>query len=83
MNILQTLNSKYPTAEWVLTGSSYDGLEWLDKSPKPSEKQLQDLWLVVQAEEQSKVNAKASAITKLAALGLTLDEVEAAFGLTE
>lgn len=34
------------------------------------------------AKEESIANARASAITKLEALGLTLDEVSAAFGLS-
>jgi hypothetical protein len=87
MNIVETLIAKYPNAEWVLIGEDYAGLNWLDNTPKPTEKQLQDLWLIVQAEavtkEQARIDAKASAISKLQALGLTVQEVEVAFGLTE
>lgn len=43
MNISEILNRKYPGTEWVLTGETYDGLEWLDESPKPTEKQLEAL----------------------------------------
>lgn len=39
-NALQTLR---PSAEWVLRGDSYDGLEWLDKvQTKPTENEVQD-----------------------------------------
>ena len=32
----------YPTAEWILRGEDYDGLEWLDKNiSKPSREELE------------------------------------------
>jgi hypothetical protein len=86
MNISEILLKKYLGSEWTLTGNEYSSLEWLSDSPKPTEKQLEDLWPTVQAEiqaaAQAKIEAKASAISKLQALGLTVDEVEAAFGLS-
>jgi hypothetical protein len=86
MNIPEILLNKYLGSEWTLTGGEYSGLEWLSDTPKPTKKELEDLWPIVQAEiqeaAQAKINAKASAIAKLEALGLTLEEVEAAFGLT-
>jgi hypothetical protein len=85
MDISTILVRKYTGSEWTLDGEDYAGLTWLSDSPKPTEKQLQDLWSGVQAEvaaeAQAKIDSKASAITKLQALGLTVDEVEAAFGL--
>ena len=79
------LSTKYQTSEWTLDGDSYEGLTWLSDSPKPSQEELEDLWDEVQAEleakAQAKIHAKASAIAKLEALGLTVDEVEVAFGL--
>ena len=86
MNIAEILLNKYPGSEWTLSGQEYSGLEWLSDSPKPTKKQVEDLWPTVQAElqaaAQAKIDAKASAISKLQALGLTVDEVEAAFGLS-
>ena len=86
MNILEILLNKYVGSEWTLTGEEYSGLEWLSNTPKPTKKQLEDLWPIVQAElafkAQSKIDAKASAIAKLEALGLTVEEVEVAFGLS-
>lgn len=80
------LGTKYQNSEWTLDGDSYEGLTWLSDTPKPTQKQLEDLWPIVQAElqaeAQAKIDAKASAISKLNALGLTVDEVEAAFGLS-
>jgi DNA-binding NarL/FixJ family response regulator len=77
MNILQILNSKYPDAEWVLIGDTYEGLEWLDDSTKPTKKQLEDLWPLVQSELEAKTTARQSALAKLAALGLTEAEIAA------
>jgi hypothetical protein len=85
MDITSILLTKYVGSEWTLDGDDYAGLTWLSNTPKPTEKQLQDLWPTVQAElqaqAQAKIDAKTSAIAKLEALGLTVDEVEVAFGL--
>jgi hypothetical protein len=87
MDITAILNSKYSGSEWTLDGDSYEGLTWLSKSTKPTEEELEDLWSEVQAElgakAQAKIDAKASAIAKLEALGLTVEEVQVAFGLSE
>jgi hypothetical protein len=86
MDIPAILESHYPGERWELNGDHYDGLTWLSKKPKPTEEALADLWEEVlaelQAKAQAKIDAKASAIAKLAALGLTVEEVEVAFGLS-
>ena len=85
MDITAILSSKYKGSEWSLDGDLYAGLTWVSNTPKPTEEELQELWPEVQAElqaeKQAKVDAKASAIAKLEALGLTVEEVEVAFGL--
>ena len=85
MDIPTILSSKYAGSEWTLDGDDYTGLTWLSDTPKPSEEELLALWPTVQeeiaAEAQSKIDAKASAIAKLEALGLTIDEIKTAFGL--
>jgi hypothetical protein len=87
MNIPQIIAKNFPGKEFTLDGDSYEGLTWLSDTPKPTLKQLEDLWESTQAqllsEAQAKIDAKASAIAKLQALGLTVQEVEVAFGLTE
>jgi hypothetical protein len=87
MDIAIILSRKFAGSEWILDGESYEGLTWLSDSTKPTKSQLESLWTTVQseiaAEVQAKINAKASAIAKLQALGLTVQEVEVAFGLTE
>jgi hypothetical protein len=85
MDIAQVLTKRFPDAEWTLNGDSYSGLTWLSDTTKPTLKTLEGLWADVEAEiaaeAQSKVDAKASAVAKLQALGLTVEEVQVAFGL--
>jgi hypothetical protein len=58
----------------------------LSGTAKPTEAALSKVWASVQAEiaaeEQARVDAKVSAIAKLEALGLTVEEVQVAFGLS-
>lgn len=85
MDIAQVLTRKYAGSEWTLNGDAYEGLTWLSESPKPSGEDLVSLWPTVQAEmeaeAQARLDARASAVAKLEALGLTVDEVSAAFGI--
>jgi len=39
-----------PGAAWTLDGDDYAGLTWLDESPKPTKKTLDDAWPQVQYE---------------------------------
>jgi primosomal protein N' len=82
MDITQILLKNYPEAEWVLHGSTYEGLDWLDeKQTKPTEEELKFLWPSVEnqikIEQDAKANARTSALAKLAALGLTEEEIAA------
>jgi hypothetical protein len=74
----------YVNKQWTMSGDSYDGLTWLDSSPKPTQAELDALWestkAAIAAKEQAAKDAKASALAKLAALGLTQDEVKALVG---
>jgi len=85
MDIAQILGREYSGSEWTLDGEDYTGLTWLSETTKPTEAELKALWptveTAIQNEVQSKIDAKASAIDKLEALGLTLEEVKVAFGL--
>lgn len=79
------LTRKYSGQEWVLNGDNYEGLNWISDTPKPSQEELDGLWdevvAEIEAEKQAKVDAKASAVAKLEALGLSVDEIKEAFGL--
>ncbi len=78
------LTTNYAGKSWTLNGDSYDGLTWLDTSPKPTQAELDALWestqATVAAQKQAAIDTKASALAKLAALGLTQDEVKALIG---
>jgi hypothetical protein len=75
------LTVNYPTAQWSLNGDSYDGLIWYSDTPKPTQAELDDLWestqATVAAQKQAAIDTKASALAKLAALGLTEAEIKA------
>ena len=79
------LKTKYPGAQWSLNGDTYDGLTWLSDTPKPSQAELDAAWPAVQQAQADAVAAKeaarASGVAKLEALGLTVDEVSAVFGV--
>jgi hypothetical protein len=85
MDIPTILTRKYADTEWTLNGDDYTGLTWLSEGKAPTKAELEKLWPTVQseiaAEAQARIDAKASAIAKLEALGLTVDEVQVAFGL--
>jgi hypothetical protein len=85
MDIATVLTRKYAGTEWTLNGDSYEGLTWLSDTPKPTKKALEAHWPTIaaeiEAEKQAKLDAKASAVAKLQALGLTVEEVSVAFGL--
>jgi hypothetical protein len=48
MEITAILSDKYPDTQWVLDGDDYEGLEWLDDTPKPTKKALESAWPEVQ-----------------------------------
>ena len=55
----------YPGAQWTLNGDSYEGLDWLDSTPKPTQAELDALWIPTQ-EADSKAANKATASSLLA-----------------
>ena len=62
-SLILTIN--YPTSQWTLDGNSYEGLNWLDSSPKPTQAEL-DALAVPTETTVSKANCKAQAKTLLA-----------------
>ena len=80
----QILSTNYAGSQWTLNGDSYDGLVWYSDTPKPTQAELDALWestqATVTAQKQAAIDTKASALAKLAALGLTQDEVKALIG---
>ena len=78
------LTTLYADKQWSMSGEDYSGLDWFDSAPKPTKEQLdaqQDLAVTTAiANQQAAKDAKTSALAKLAALGLTQDEVKALVG---
>lgn len=44
VDYVAVLNAIRPGTAWALNGSDYAGLTWLDESPKPTKKTLDDAW---------------------------------------
>ena len=38
------LATNYPGAHWTLNGDTYDGLDWLDSTSKPTQAELDAAW---------------------------------------
>ena len=81
-----TVYSVYPNAG-VVIGNDVDSLEVLDKEHKPMTidlnkvtAKLAELQAEETAKQEAEVAAKESALSKLTALGLTVDEVKALLG---
>jgi hypothetical protein len=71
----------YPNAEWALNGNDYNSLEWLSDEAKPTEAEIIAAWpqakKLFEAKYAARVTAKETAQSKLAALGLTADDLKA------
>lgn len=55
------ISVNYPNTKWILNGESYDGLDWQDTSPKPTQSELDSLWQPTQEQQlknQCKIKAK-------------------------
>jgi len=72
------LNAIRPGTAWSLDGDDYDGLNWLDDSPKPTRKTLDDAWpqcqhdlaiAAVQQQRQDRYRAEADPLYFEAARG--------------
>jgi hypothetical protein len=58
------LSLNYVGSQWAMNGNSYDGLEWYDSTPKPTQEELDALWIPTQ-EADSKAANKATASSLL------------------
>ena len=46
------LSANYRNAQWTLDGDNYDGLTWLDETPKPTQAELDAQWPIVAYNQQ-------------------------------
>ena len=79
------LTVNYPNTQWAFDNIyDYATLIWNDDSAKPTKSELDALWestqTQAQANAQAAIDTKASALAKLAELGLTQDEIKALVG---
>jgi len=81
--IYKAISKINPTAEASMSGndiSAVDTITWENGTPPIPKQQILDLvpecLAEIEAEEQAKIDAKASALAKLKALGLTEEEVK-------
>lgn len=51
MDISRAIKKIYSDAEFVLSGSDYSGLSWLDSKPKPSLSELEAAWAEIETEQ--------------------------------
>lgn len=74
----------YPDSVWMLEGSEYEGLSWTPEDEKPSKDTLDAQWEELSAIQAARITAeaerKAAAISKLEAIGLTADDLQAILG---
>lgn len=81
VNYSDVLTEMYPGSEWSMSNEDYSTLEWLSDSKKPTKKELDDKMdataKALTNKELAKQTAKKAAETKLAALGLTTDDLKA------
>ena len=38
------LDINYPGTQWAMQGMDYEGITWMDESPKPTKEELDALW---------------------------------------
>jgi phosphatidate phosphatase PAH1 len=83
ITIIQALNKLLPNVEWKITDTDLTTLEILSDSEiaKPTQKQIDDVIKALENEhklaEEQKATDKTAAQAKLAALGLTADDLKA------
>ena len=70
INYYEILVLNYQGTQWALRGNEYSGLEWYDSTPKPTQAELDALWIPTQ-EADSKAANKATASSLLAATDWT------------
>ena len=86
MDVALSIEKLLPAANYfgsvtANTEKSYMDLNWVDERIKPTWKEIQDAYLTIPESVKNpsivKAQVKASAVAKLAALGLSADEIAA------
>jgi len=74
---VQAIQSLRPNSQFVITGDDVESIVWHTDDEPLTKKQVTDEIKRLEAEAAAKVNARTAALAKLAALGLTAEEVAA------
>lgn len=82
ITVEQAIESLRPGAEWVLRGDDVEGIVWHTKGVEPLtqaevEAEVARLEAAAVQAEADRIAAREAAIAKLAALGLTVDDLTA------
>jgi hypothetical protein len=79
LEISKALSKLDPNAEFSFSDTDLDSLTWISSIPKPTRQQIEGIHKTILDEQnieiEAKVTARVSALAKLAALGLTADEI--------
>ena len=78
---VDVLNMLLPEGGWIISGDDFEGITWVDERPRCTEAEFNAgfaQWDAWKSEQDAAAEvAKAAAETKLAALGLTTDDLKA------
>lgn len=81
LEISKALSKLDPNAEFSFSDTDLDSLIWISTNSKPTKQQIEATHKTIidqqNAESETKAAARASALAKLAALGLTESEIAA------
>lgn len=81
IDLTKCLEYLAPNEHWAISDNDYERIEWYSNKPQPTLEQLLSVWddvlAQIEAKEQAKKDAKAAAEAKLAALGLSIDDLKA------
>jgi len=86
ITVADAVVSLRPGAEWTMSGDDVESIVWHTPDVEPlTEAEVQSEMVRLEearaVEAQAKADARASAVAKLEALGLTVEEVSTVFGL--
>lgn len=81
-HLIDAIHALAPGAEWKFTNDDLDSLEWFSPTiPQPSKKAILDQAKIEEEQElqerENRQMARESALAKLAAIGLTEEEIAA------
>ncbi len=81
IDLTKCLEFLAPNEHWAISDNDYERIEWYSEKKQPTLNELIGVWdkviAEIEANKQAKLDARAAAEAKLAALGLTPDDLKA------